>query len=269
MNYWSGKRAVITGGSSGMGKQLAELLVERGARVMLVARGEDRLGDVAQQLRERGGDVTILAADVTNLQDVDLIAAVARDELGGIDLLCHCAGKSMRGEILATTPDQHCELWEVNFLATVQLTRALADDLATSGGHVVLMGSLASKVAPRYMGAYPASKFPLAAFAQQLRLQWGREGPHVLLVCPGPIAHADADARYDQQDEDPPPDALRAGGGAKVGKIDPHRLARQILRACQRRQSELVLPRKARLLFTLSQLWPGLGDWLLRKTSAG
>ena len=100
--------------------------------------------------------------------------------------MCHCAGRSMRGEILATTPDQHCELWEVNFLATVQVTQALADDLEASGGHVVLLGSLASKVAPRYMGAYPASKFPLVAFAQQLRLQWGRQGPHVLLVCPGP-----------------------------------------------------------------------------------
>lgn len=268
MGYWNGKRAVITGGSSGLGHVLAEALVERGARVMLVARGEEALQQVAESLRERGGQVSTLAADVTHQQEVDQIAAVAMDEMEGVDLLCHCAGRSMRGEILATTPEEHCELWEVNFLAPFQLTRSLAEALTQSRGHVVLVGSLASKVAPRYMGAYPASKFPLAALAQQLRLQWGEAGPHVLLVCPGPIDHADADRRYDEQSEGLPDEARRAGGGANVRKIDPRRLAEKILRACERRQAELVVPRKARLLFAISQLWPRWGDRLLRKSTA-
>ncbi len=266
--YWSGKRAVVTGASSGLGKVLAESLVSRGARVLLIARGEAALLAVANQLQQRGGDVATLTADVTQSDDVQRIVKATQQELGGVDLLCHAAGRSMRGEILATTPEQHRQLWEVNFLAITQVTQHLADPLVASGGHVVLIGSLASKVAPRYMGAYPASKFPVAAYAQQLRLQWGTTGPHVLLVCPGPFAGAGAAGRYDEQAADLPPAASQAGGGARIRKIDPRWLADQILQACERRQIELIVPRKSRLLFALSQISPRLGDWLLRKTTA-
>jgi len=267
--YWSGKRAVVTGASSGLGKVLAELLVSRGARVLLVARGEDALLAVANRLQQNGGDVATVAADVTKSDDVQRVVKATQQELGGVDLLCHAAGRSMRGEILATTPEQHRQLWEVNFLAVAQVTQNLADLLVASGGHVVLIGSLASKVAPRYMGAYPASKFPVAAYAQQLRLQWGTTGPHVLLVCPGPLAQTGTTGRYDKQAAGLPPGASQAGGGARVHKIDPQWLADQILNACERRNIELIVPRKSRLLFALSQLLPRLGDWLLRKTTAG
>jgi short-subunit dehydrogenase len=266
--YWSGKRAVVTGASSGLGKVLAESLVSRGARVLLIARGEAALLAVANQLQQHGGDVATLTADVTQSDDVQRIAKATQQELGGVDLLCHAAGRSMRGEILATTPEQHRQLWEVNFLAIAQVTQHLADPLVASGGHVVLIGSLASKVAPRYMGAYPASKFPVAAYAQQLRLQWGTTGPHVLLVCSGPFAGPDTAGRYDEQAADLPPAASQAGGGARIQKLDPQWLADQILQACERRQIELIVPRKSRLLFALSQISPRLGDWLLRKTTA-
>ena len=266
--YWSGKRAVVTGASSGLGKVLAELLVSRGARVLLIARGEAALLAVANQLQQHGGDVATLTADVTQSDDVQRIVKATQQELGGVDLLCHAAGRSMRGEILATTPEQHRQLWEVNFLAITQVTQHLADSLVASGGHVVLIGSLASKVAPRYMGAYPASKFPVAAYAQQLRLQWGATGPHVLLVCPGPLAGPGTAGRYDEQAADLPPAASQAGGGTRIHKIDPRSLADQILQACERRQIELIVPRKSRLLFALSQISPRLGDWLLRKTTA-
>ena len=63
-------------------------------------------------------------------------------------------------------------------------------------GHVVNLGSLAAKTAARWMGAYPATKFALAAYTQQLRLELGPEGLHVLLVCPGPVARKD-DRPYD------------------------------------------------------------------------
>ncbi|MGI9457382.1 MAG: SDR family NAD(P)-dependent oxidoreductase, partial [Aeoliella sp.] len=149
-----------------------------------------------------------------------------------------------------------------------------AEPLTAMRGHLVLVGSLASHVAPRYLGAYPASKFPLAAIAQQLRLELGPSGLHTLLVCPGPIArhmlgdHASGDKsddRYQAEARGVPASAGGPGGGAKVLALDPHNLAERILKACQRRRSELVLPRKARLLFVLNQISPRLGDWLLKR----
>jgi short-subunit dehydrogenase len=272
MTYWQGKRAVITGGSAGLGRALAGVLVERGARVAIVARGQQALDAAVGQLRAQGGDVLAIAADVTKQDDVNRLAATIGCELGGVDLLCHCAGRSTRGHVLATPVADYRDLWETNFLSAVQCVQAFAEPLTKSRGHVVLVGSLASKVAPRYLGAYPASKFPLAALAQQLRLELGEQGVHVLLVCPGPIAREDENTdlgRYVSRAVDIPAAARLPGGGAKVGAVTPHWLAEKMLRACEQRQAELIVPARARLLFAISQLSPRLGDWLLRKMTPG
>jgi short-subunit dehydrogenase len=176
----------------------------------------------------------------------------------------------MRGTILGTPADEFRALWETNFLSALRCTQQFAAALTESRGHVVLIGSLASKAAAGYLGAYPASKFPLAALAQQLRMEIGNS-LHVLLVCPGPIARTDGTdtkGRYAEQAPDLPAAAHRPGGGAKLRAIDPQWLARRILRACEARRPELIVPRTARLLFALSQLSPRLGDWLLRKMTS-
>ncbi len=267
MSYWHGKRAVVTGGSAGLGRAVAEALAERGARVAIVARRQAQLDAAAEQLRARGGNVLPIAADVTRPDDVRRMLDAVHSAWGGVDLLCNCAGRSMRGTLLATPADEYRALWETNFLSAVHCTQTFAPALTESRGHLVLIGSLASKVAPGYLGAYPASKFPLAALAQQLRMEIG-EAPHVLLVCPGPIARTgdqNEAGRYAHQTSNVPHGAHRPGGGAKLRAIDPHWLAAKILSACESRQPELVVPRRARLLFALAGLSPRLGDWLLRK----
>jgi short-subunit dehydrogenase len=268
MSYWRGKRAVVTGGSAGLGRALANALVSHGASVAIIARGQPALDATAQELKARGGKVLAINADVTNATDVDRILSSVMSAWGGLDLLCHCAGRSMRGTALATTVDEFRDLLETNFLSAVRCTQAFAKTLMESRGHLVLVGSLASKVAAGYLGAYPASKFPLAALAQQLRMEFGGKGLHTLLVCPGPIARDAAIAgrtRYAQQTSDVPAAAYQPAGGAKVRAIDPRWLAEKILRACEQRHAELIVPRRARLLFAVSQLSPRLGDWLLRK----
>jgi len=268
MSYWREKRAVIIGGSAGLGRAVAQVLVEHGARVAIVARRLEPLEAAAQELKARGGDVLPIVADVTNQDDVSRLAASVESAWNGVDLVCHCAGRSMRGTALATTPDEYRDLWETNFLSAVRCAREFAPALSASNGHLVLVGSLASKVAAGYLGAYPASKFPLAAFAQQLRIE---DSPfHVLLVCPGPIARDGGDlssSRYANQASDVPTSAHQPGGGAKVRAISPHQLAAQILNACERRQPEIVVPWKSHILFALSQLSPRLGDWLLRRVT--
>jgi short-subunit dehydrogenase len=268
MSYWRGKRAVVIGGSAGLGRALAQVLVQHGARVAIVARRQELLDRAVNELQARGGEVRAITADVTSEDDIRRLATTVQGAWGGLDLLCHCAGRSMRGTALATSPAEFRELWETNFLSAVRCTQAFAADLSESRGHLVLVGSLASKVAAGYLGAYPASKYPLAAFAQQLRMESGRHGIHVLLVCPGPIARVDANdgtARYANQAPDVPAAAHQPGGGAKMRAIDPAWLSKKILRACEQRRAELVAPQRARLLFIVSQLSPRLGDWLLRK----
>ena len=106
---------------------------------------------------------------------------------GRLDVLVNNAGRSMRGKVLDATPEQFRDLMELNLIALVRCTRAAVPELLRRQGHVVNIGSLASKAASRWVGAYPATKHAVAAYSQQLRLELGPQGLHVLLVCPGPI----------------------------------------------------------------------------------
>ena len=269
MSYWQGKRAVIVGGSSGLGRALAEVLVDRGARVAIVARGQAPLDKTVAALAAPGDEVLAVPADVTSAADVERLAITIHERWGGVDFVAHCAGRSMRGDAITTAPEEFHELWELNFLSAVRVAQAFTPDLLQNRGHIVLVGSLAGKCAPRYLGAYPASKFPLAAFAQQLRLELGSRGVHTLLVSPGPIAREDGGHRYGDQAAGLPAAATRPGGGARLKAIDPTVLAKRILTACEARRPELVVPAKTKLLFSLAQLWPGFADWILQKKTSG
>ena len=206
-----------------------------------------------------------VAGDVTRQADVERLVSTVVGEQGRLDLLVNCAGRSSRGAIVETTAEQFQELLELNFLAAVRTTQAALPHLLKARGHVVQIGSLAAKTASPHLGAYPASKFPLAAYCQQLRLELGPQGLHVLLVCPGPLRRDDAGTRYDAASANLPDSARKPGGGVKLKGIDPDWLARRILTACERRKAELIVPGKARLLFAISQLWPSLGDWIVKR----
>jgi uncharacterized protein len=267
MNYWRDKVTVVTGGSAGLGFTLSQALVAAGARVVLVARDEARLDEAAGLLRQTGGQITAVAADITTDADVQRIMDTALQSYGRLDALFNNAGMSDRGEALRTPLDRYRELWELNFLAAVRCAQAAAPLLIPNRGHLVFIGSLAAKGASRYLGAYPASKFPLAALAQQMRLEQGPQGLHVLLVCPGPIARDDAGRRYQTQAEGLPDSAQQPGGGVKLKGLPAEWLATKILRACQHRHAELIVPGRARWLFALAQIWPSLADWILRRVT--
>lgn len=263
---WSEKVALVTGGSGGLGLAVAAAFADAGCRVAIAARDRDRLAAAEAQLGKRFADpILAVTADVTRDDDVARMVDEVTRRFGRLDVLVNNVGRSARGEVLAVTPEQIQELIGINVLSAVRCTRAAAPQLLANRGHVVNIGSLASKAAARYLGAYPASKFALAAYTQQLRLELEPRGLHVLLVCPGPLARDDAGQRYDDSAAGLPESARRPGGGVKLKGIDPNDLARRIVRACERRQKELIVPGKARILFALAQLSPTLGDWLIRR----
>jgi NAD(P)-dependent dehydrogenase (short-subunit alcohol dehydrogenase family) len=263
MSYWKDKVALVTGGSSGLGRAIAEAFAAAGARVVVAGLEADAVERAAAEIARRGGDVLGVPTDVTRQEDVDRLFAEALQRFGRLDVLVNCAGRSMRGRLVDTTPEQFRELTELNLLGTVRCTRAAVPHLLAQRGHVVNIGSLAAKAAARWAGAYPATKHAVAGYSQQLRLELGPEGLHVLLVCPGPIARKEPRLYPLEGLEDLPERARAPGAGVKLKGIPPERLARAILRACERRRPELVMPAKARLLFAVSQLCPRLGDWIV------
>jgi uncharacterized protein len=269
MADWQGKVILVTGGSSGLGRAIAAAWGARRARVVIAARGAAALERTAAELRQQGFDVEAIAADVTNQASVENLVRQTIERHGRLDVLVNNAGRSSRRAVLDTTPEDFQALLDLNLIGVVRMTRAAAGHLSATGGHVVNIASLAAKSATRYMGAYPASKFALAAYSQQLRLELEPQGLHVLLVCPGPIARdqpRQSDSERSREDvENIPESARKPGAGAKVKLLRPEDLAERIVRACERRQADLIVPGKARLLFVLSAISPRLGDWLVRR----
>lgn len=264
MSYWQDKVVLITGGSSGLGRIIAETFGAAGARLCIAALEKRDVETAATEIGVlTGADVLPVHADITRQEDVDRLFETALAHFGRLDALVNNAGRSMRGRVIDTTPEQFQSLFDLNVLGTIRCTRSAVPHLLKQHGHIVNIGSLAAKSASRWVGAYPVSKHAVAAYSQQLRLELGPEGLHILLVCPGPIKR-DGERLYQLEGTDGiPSEALAPGGGVKVGKIDPVWLARRILRDCERRRPELVVPWKARLLFAMAQLWPTLGDRLL------
>jgi short-subunit dehydrogenase len=280
MSYWQNKVAIVTGGSSGLGLEIARQLFEAGSSVVMAARDANRLKSAADLIRGQATDMTAhpakvggieqrdaigIPCDITSDEQVASLIGSTLDRFGRLDVLVNCAGKSGRGKVLETTPQQFQEMWELNFLALVRCTLAAAPHLLKSRGHLVNIGSLASKSASKYLGAYPATKFAVAAYTQQLRLELEPEGLHVLLVCPGPIKRSDSGHRYAEESSGLPDAARKPGGGVKLSEIEPERLAKRILVACERRKKELVIPCKSKVLFAMSQLSPSLGDWVVNR----
>ena len=121
---WHNKICLVTGASAGLGLALARQLAQQGATVLLNARTPGPLLEVAHQFTAAGHQAVALPADVTSQGDVEALAAKVHTEFGRLDLLCNCAGRSTRGEVLQTSVESFQELWDVNFLSVVRMTRA-------------------------------------------------------------------------------------------------------------------------------------------------
>ena len=175
-SYWKNKVVLVTGGSSGLGRVIAETFYQAGARLIIVALEKELLECAVREMENnhignsipnhtiQGSRVLPIHADITKQEDVERIFETVRSQYAGLDVLVNNAGRSMRGKVLDTTPEQFQSLFDLNVLGTIRCTRAAVPMLLESTGHIVNIGSLAAKSAAKYVGAYPVSKFAVAAY---------------------------------------------------------------------------------------------------------
>ena len=219
--YWTGKVVIVTGASSGLGRALAEEFAQAGANVVVSARTLETLRAVADELGRFGTQVVAISADVTKQDQVETLIEKTITQFGRLDAVVNNVGRSTRGALADTTPEDFANLMEINFLPAVRVTRAALPHLIRSRGHIVNIGSLSGKSASRYVGAYSATKFAMSAYTQQLRMELRPQGVHVMLVSPGPILRDDAGERYADQMQGLPatrPSRERACGFRRCGR---------------------------------------------------
>jgi short-subunit dehydrogenase len=180
-----GKVCVVTGASSGIGEATARALGRAGAVLVLAARREDRLAEIAGQIGAAGGRATWHHCDVTNLEEVEALRDHVDAAHGRCDVLVNNAGVPGRGRFADVSLDRIRLVTETNYVAVLTCTKVFLPMLLSSRGHVVNVASLAGRYALPGASVYAASKHAVVAFSESLGGELQDRAVTVTAVCPG------------------------------------------------------------------------------------
>jgi short-subunit dehydrogenase len=252
-----GKRTLITGASSGIGRELAVQLARKGARLLLTARRRERLEALAQSIATTGASVQILAGDIADADHRDHLLQEVQRSWGGLDLLVNNAGIGALGTFAQAQPQRLRKIMEVNFFAPAELIRG-AVPLLRAGEQpmIVNISSVLGHRAVPLKSEYCASKFALHGLSDALRAEFTEQGIEVLLVSPSTTATEFFDSVVDSAR----PQKRSPTAGMPVEKV-----ARRTIRAIRRGRHEIVLSAGGKLLVWLDRLCPPLVDRLVAR----
>jgi short-subunit dehydrogenase len=187
-----GKRALITGGASGIGKSIATRFAAEGAELLLVDLNEAQLAATAAELRGKGARVATYALDLTNSSRLLGLREEIHKQGGPIDVLVNNAGVVFGGTFLDVPLERHMTTYRVNTEALVAMTHAFLPDLiGRPDGHVVNIASASSFIGLPFGATYASSKWAVLGFSESLLLELehlGHRHVHVTAVCPSYVA---------------------------------------------------------------------------------
>lgn len=256
----SGRLAIVTGASSGIGRELTKLLTAKDCTVIAIARRANRLEELANELpRDCGERLIPLVGDVTDESVCDQAMKIVDARAGGkLDLLVNNAGIGGVGPFADAEPERFREIMEVNVFAPAMWIRHALPKLranAQSGPVICNIGSVLGHRAVAMKSEYSASKFALHGFTDSLRAELASEGITVTLVSPSTTRSEFFDSLVGTQP---------GQTSASVGSWSPDRVARETLRAIERRSDERILSLGGKALVYADRLCPPLMNWILR-----
>ena len=183
-----GRNAIVTGASSGIGRDVATMFASQGANVALVARRDELLHDLAGQLTEFGVAALPLVCDVTDQAQVDRAVDAACDAFGGIDIVVNNAGVLIPSLFSEARVEDLRRMMEVNFFGAVHMTHAVLPIMQDTGfGNIVNIASIAGRRGGATLSGYSASKFALIGFTESLRMELFGSGVMASLVVPASV----------------------------------------------------------------------------------
>ena len=181
-----GKTAVVTGGTSGIGRAIAIGLAEAGADVVATGRRQQQMEEVAAEIEARGRKTLRQTADVCDRASLERLLAVMLEKFGKVDILVNCAGIAKRTPTLEASEDEWRDILNTNLIGTLRTCQIFGRPMLERGyGRIINIVSLTSFVAFTEVAAYAASKAALALLTRSLAVEWSKKGVMVNAIAPG------------------------------------------------------------------------------------
>lgn len=185
----TGKVALVTGASSGIGEATALALAAVGAQVAIAARRADRLETLAKRIQENGGQALPIVADVSDEAQTRIMVDKVKSELGRVDILVNNAGVMLLGPIDGADTQDWQRMVNINVLGLMYATHAVLPLMKAQGaGHIVNISSVAGRTASANVGVYNATKWGVCAFSEALRQEVYKDKIRVTVIEPGAVA---------------------------------------------------------------------------------
>lgn len=208
----SGKIAIVTGASSGIGKAITLGLANEGAKICLLGRNLEKLEAVARCAKQFSGDISIYKIDLGIDEDIRHLAVNLQKKFGAIDMLVHSAAVISVGKIEETSIEDFDRQYRVNVRAAYLLTQTFLPILKLRCGQIVFINSSAGLIARAGVGQYAATKHALKAVADSLREEVNPDGVRVISVYPGRTASPMQEALHELEKKTYFPERLMQSG---------------------------------------------------------
>jgi NAD(P)-dependent dehydrogenase (short-subunit alcohol dehydrogenase family) len=181
-----GKIAVVTGGTSGIGRALSLGLADAGADVIATARRQQQVDETAGEIEARGRKTLRVTSDVCDRASLEALLAATLDRFGQVDILVNCAGKIKRTPTLTVPEEEWTDILNTNLTGTLRACQVFGKPMLDRGyGRIVNIASLNSFVALSEVAAYAASKAGIASLTRSLAVEWSKKGVTVNAIAPG------------------------------------------------------------------------------------
>jgi len=263
LTSWENKTVVITGASSGIGLEMGRILAAKGADMLLMARGEERLQDARKAMQacrlHDSQRIQALSMDVADPRDVQTKMSVALKDFGAPDILISSAGINRYADRFENISyDMFDEVMKINLYGPRTMIQTLLPAMEQKKGHIVFLSSAAAFFGMFGYTAYGTSKAALLGLCDSLRYELKPKGMTLTVVCPGEV---DTPMNIDEARTLP-----REGRAGKnfSSLMTPEDAAREIVAAIERKQYLFIPGGSTRLLYLLHRL---TGGWLTRSTS--
>jgi short-subunit dehydrogenase len=257
----SGEIAVVTGASSGIGAATAELLAAKGARVLMLARREGALKDLAAKIARTGGQAVPCPVDLSQPQAIAQLARRIEAEIGVPGIVVNNAGMGVWRFIEETTPEQAEAMMALPYFAAFNVTRAFIPAmLRANRGHIVNVNSPAARFTWPGACAYTAARWALRGFTEALRSDLYGTNIRVTHFVAG---HTESDYWKTNPGSE---ERLPKIAALMIPALTPEKAARALVRGIERNKREVVVPLMMRLVFLQHALAPWAVEWLMRKT---